>query len=97
MDDLQKHILDGLSDPEFRAAWEETEPEYQIIRQLVNLRVKNGLTQKDLARHVGTTQSVIARIESGNQNLSLRTLTKLAKALDADVRIEIQPRQNFNL
>lgn len=91
MDDLQKHIRESLSDPEFRAAWEETGPEYQVARQLVSLRLKNGLTQKDLARCLGTTQSVIARIERGNQNLSIRTLTKLARALGADLRIEIRP------
>jgi ribosome-binding protein aMBF1 (putative translation factor) len=91
MDDLQKHIRESLSHPEFRTVWEETGPEYQVARQLVSLRLKNGLTQKDLARCLGTTQSVIARIERGNQNLSIRTLTKLARALGADLRIEIRP------
>lgn len=91
MDDLQKHIRESLSHPEFRTVWEETGPEYQVAQQLVSLRLKNGLTQKDLARCLGTTQSVIARIERGNQNLSIRTLTKLARALGADLRIEIRP------
>lgn len=90
MDDLDRYLEKNLKDPGFRAAWEELEPEYQAIRQIIALRIQKGLTQKSLARQVGTTQSVIARIEGGNQNLSLRTLGKLAKALDANVRIELQ-------
>lgn len=49
------------------------------------------MTQKDVARCIGTTQSVIARIENGEQNISMRTLNKLAKALEAKVNIELQP------
>lgn len=91
MDDLRRHIQESLANPEFRAAWHETELEYQVARQIVALRLKRGLTQKELARRVGTTQSTIARIESGSQNLSLRTITKLAKALGATVRLDLQP------
>ena len=90
MDDFERHLQKSLKNPEFRAAWEESEADYQAIRQLIALRTQKGLTQKALARRVGTTQSVIARIEGGNQNISLRTLGKLAKALDANVRIELQ-------
>ncbi|HUW64156.1 MAG TPA: helix-turn-helix transcriptional regulator [Spirochaetia bacterium] len=93
MDDFERHLQKSLKDPEFRAAWEESEAEYQAISQLVALRIKKGLTQKSLAHRIGTTQSVIARIEGGNQNISLRTLGKLAKALDANVRIELQTEE----
>jgi len=91
MDDFEKYLQKRLEDPKFRAAWEESEAEYQTIRQLIALRMEKGLTQKSLARRVGTTQSVIARIEGGNQNISLRTLGKLAKALDAKVTVNLTP------
>ena len=93
MDDFEKHLEKSLKAPAFQAAWEESEPEYQAIRQLIALRIQQGLTQKSLARRAGTTQSVIARIEGGNQNISLRTLGRLAKALDANVRIDLETAQ----
>jgi predicted transcriptional regulator len=91
MDDLQKHIQESMADPEFQKAWKETEPEFALTRQIIALRLRKGLTQRELARRIGTTQSVIARIESGGQNLSVRTLTKIASELDADVKIELLP------
>lgn len=89
MDDLRKHIQKKLENPDFAIAWEDSEPAYEIARQIIALRLKKGWTQKDLAKKIGTTQSVIARIENGGQNISVRTLTRLARALDAEVRIEL--------
>ncbi len=91
MDDLQKHIQESMADPGFQKAWKETEPTYELIRQIIALRLRKGLTQRELARRIGTTQSVIARIESGGQNMSIRTLKKIANELDADVKIELLP------
>lgn len=91
MDDLQRHIQESLKDPAFSNAWVENESAYNISRQLIALRLKRGMTQKDVALCIGTTQSVIARIENGEQNISMRTLNKLAKALKAKVNIELQP------
>jgi DNA-binding XRE family transcriptional regulator len=91
MDDIQKHIQESMTDTEFQEAWKETEPEYELTRQIIALRLRKGLTQRELAHRIGTTQSVIARIENGGQNLSIRTLTKIANELDADVKIELLP------
>ena len=79
MDDLQQHIQESLKDSE-------------VSRQLIALRLKRGMTQKDVALKAGTTQSAIARIENGEQNISIKTLTKLAEALKADIKIELQAR-----
>lgn len=56
--------------------------------QITEIRKKRKLTQLDLAKKAGTTQSVIARIESGNQNISMKTLQKLIFALDATLEIK---------
>jgi len=92
MDDLQQHIQESLKDSEFSNAWVESEFTYEVSRQLIALRLKRGMTQKDVAQKAGTTQSVIARIENGEQNISIKTLTKLAEALKADIKIELQAR-----
>ncbi len=81
-----------LSDPEVRAAYDALEPEYTLIRELIDLRIKRGLSQRELARRAGMQQPTLARVESG-KTASLRTLRRVADALNADVRVSIVPRQ----
>jgi ribosome-binding protein aMBF1 (putative translation factor) len=76
-----------LQDPEFVAAIKELEPGYQIAR----LRIQRGLTQSELARRVGTKQSSIARLESGQSKPSISFLERLVTALDASLEIRIVP------
>lgn len=92
MDDLQQHIQDSLKEPVFAEVWAESELAYEVTRQIIALRLQQGLTQLEVARRAGTTQSVIARIENGEQNISLKTLSRLARALKADVKIALRPR-----
>ena len=75
-----------LSDPEVRQVYEELEPAYQILR----LRLDRGLTQEQLAKRVGATQSTIARLESGKGNPSLSTLERVAAALGGRVIVKIE-------
>lgn len=78
-----------LKDEEFVAAAGELEPGYQIAR----LRIKEGLTQKELAEKVGTRQPAIARIENGKSAPTLTSLKKISKALNARVCIQLIPKQ----
>lgn len=94
MSEINEYVNDRLKDPEFAQAWMDTECAYQVARQIIRLRLENKLTQEEVARKMGTTQSVIARIEQGGQNISLRTLQKLGKALNADIRIEMVSRSS---
>ena len=52
------------------------------MSQIIEKRLQKGLTQSDLADRIGTKQAAIARIESGNYNLSIKSLEKIAHALD---------------
>lgn len=79
-----------MKDPAFKQAYEDLEPEYQIVRAIIERRIQKGMTQAELARKVGTRQSAIARLESGTYNPSLRFLKKVAKALDAQVKISLK-------
>ena len=81
-----------LKDPEFKKEYEKLEPEYRIIRQMLALRRKKNLTQKQLAKLTGTKQSSIARVESGKHNPSLRLLEKIAEALDTKLDIRFIPK-----
>ncbi|MDO4571140.1 MAG: helix-turn-helix transcriptional regulator [Planctomycetia bacterium] len=76
-----------LQDPEVRAAYDELEPEYSIIRQTLAARAEQNLTQAELAARIGTSQSCIARVESGNANLTIAFLKRIAAGLGKKITI----------
>ena len=84
--DLKKELL---KDPEIKQAYQELEPEFALIEAIIKKRLEKGLTQKELAKKIGTKQSAISRFESGEYNPSLSLITKIAQALNAKVKIEI--------
>ncbi len=82
----------GAGDAGLRALVEEERAHAEVARQIHDLRTHRGLTQKELADRVGTTQSVIARIEDADyQGHSLRMLRRVAEALDAEVSVRLVP------
>ena len=64
----------------------------RIADDVARRRVEQGLSQKDLAALVGTTQSAIARLERGGRPPRIDTLLKIANALDCDLAVELRPR-----
>jgi predicted transcriptional regulator len=65
------------------------EAEYKIIEEIIMARKEKNLTQKDLAALVGTKQSNISRLESGNYNPSLEFLNKIAMAMGKELEVRI--------
>jgi ribosome-binding protein aMBF1 (putative translation factor) len=72
-----------LADREVRDAYETMADEFGLARELIAARVRAGLTQAELAERMGTTQSVVARLESGARLPSVQTLLRFAKATGA--------------
>ena len=72
-----------LADREVHAAYDSMADEFGLARELIAARVRAGLTQAELAARMGTTQSVVARLESGVQLPSVKTLLRFAKATGA--------------
>jgi predicted transcriptional regulator len=64
-----------------------------IADKVAERRVDRGLSQRELAELVGTTQSAIARLESGGRPPRIDTLLRIANALDADLHIELLDRE----
>ena len=79
---------EALKDPEFRAEYDRLQPEFALIRA----RIERGLTQEQLAKKIGTKQSVISRLESGRANPSVAFLKKLAAALNSNLEIKFISR-----
>ena len=69
-----------LADHEVRDAYETLGEEFDLAHEFIAARVRAGLTQAEVAKRMGTTQSVVARLESGTQMPSVNTLLKFAKA-----------------
>ncbi len=78
-----------LKDPELVAELEHNETEYQLISEIIQARVDQKITQKELAERIGTRQSNISRLESGNYNPSLEFIEKVAVALGKKVEIHL--------
>ena len=76
-----------MKDPDYRKAHEALEPEFELARALIEARAKAGLTQERLARRMKTTQSVVARLESGRTRPSTQTLERVAAATGTRLKI----------
>ncbi len=78
-----------LEEEDYREAYLEMEPEFAIARTLLAARAKSGLTQAEVARKMHTTQSAVARLESGRSNPSVGLLKRYASAIGSRIRIEL--------
>jgi ribosome-binding protein aMBF1 (putative translation factor) len=82
-----------MKEPAYRQAHEALAPEFEIVRALIRARVQAGLTQEQLAKRMATTQSVVARLESGRTRPSTQTLERLAAATGTRLKISFEPAQ----
>lgn len=78
-----------LSQPEVRAEYDRLAPEFELIESLLRARIGAGLTQAQLAKKMGTSQSVIARLEGGNSVPTLSTLRRYAAATGTRLRVSL--------
>lgn len=91
MKDLQTFKKEVMKDEAFKREYDKLTPRYAIISELIAARIKNGVTQKELAKRIGTTQSSIARLEGGNVNPSLDFLQKVARVMGLSVHLSAKP------
>ena len=80
---------EALRNPEFRKAYNALAPKYALINAMLDARNKKGMTQAEIARRAGTTQSAIARFESGRSNPTLEFASRLSSAVGAKLEIRL--------
>jgi len=78
-------------DGDYRESYDRLGPEFELARALVEARMRAGISQKEMAARMGTTQSAVARLESGRVPPSTRTLEKVALATGTRLRIRFDP------
>jgi transcriptional regulator with XRE-family HTH domain len=82
-----------MEEPEYRKAYEALDGEFGLAKAVLEARNRVGLTQAELARKMGTTQPVLARLEGGQARPSMRTLERLARATGTRLLIRFEPRR----
>ncbi len=85
---FQEYVEEQLSNDEFANGYHALEPEFQVARQVIKLRLQQGLSQKELAARVGTAKPNISCLERGTTNPSLHLLQRVAEALGAENEIK---------
>ena len=86
-------FADWLAEKKKSPSFRETYAKYEVAQQVIRLRLARGLTQAQLAERVGTTQSSIARLESGSREPSLSFLRRVVKALGGQLDVRILPEE----
>lgn len=93
MSEFRELLNEQLKDPEFEKEWNEIQPEMDVIRAMIDMRIKQNLTQKELASRTGIDQADISKLENGTKNPSLKLLKKLAAGMGMQLKIEFVPMQ----
>ena len=96
MSSYKEYKKRALQNPQIKAEYDALQPEYDIIQVMIDARVQQNMTQKELAAKTGITQADISRIENGTRNPSLGMVKKLAQGLGMQLKLEFIPRPTKN-
>ena len=93
MSNFRDYLNERLQDEELKKEWDDIQPELDIIRAIIDARISNNLTQKELAQRTGIDQGDISKLERGTRNSALKLLKRLADGMDMDLKIEFVPKK----
>ena len=85
-------LADMLQDPAFRAQWERTALARAVAEAVIRYRAEHKLTQTGLARLLGWSQPVVARLEAAEHNPTMDTLVTLSRTLSLRVHVDVGPK-----
>lgn len=83
-EDFKKNLL---ANPQIKKEYDDLEPEFQIVSEIIKARLENNITQQELADKTGINRSDISKLENGSANPSLRTLKRIAAGLGKKIEI----------
>lgn len=87
---VDTHLAEKLKDPYFKEFYELEEQKLNIVKRIIDYRIKNNLTQGQLAKKVGVSQQHISKIENGEFS-NIATLEKILLAIGFKVKLEVTP------
>ena len=91
MSEFRDLLNEQLKDPEFKKEWDDIQPEMDVIRAMIDNRIAQNLTQKELDERTGINQADISKLENGTRNPSLKMLKRLAAGMGMALKIEFVP------
>ena len=86
------YLKEKLKNAEFRKEWDNIQPEFEVIKAMIDVRNQLNLTQKELARLTGIQQADISKIENGTRNPSLNHLKRLADGMGMRLELRFIPK-----
>ena len=97
MKTLQKYKNEQMKNPEFAKAYEEIQPEMNVIRAIVDARALRNMTQKELSEKTGIAQTEISKLEKGTRNPSIKLLQRLADGMDMVLKVTFVPKERAGM
>ena len=91
---LKEYKNNRMKDPGFAQAYEEMQPEMNVIRAIIEARTSQHLTQKELSIKTGIDQAEISKLENGTRNPSIKLLQRLADGLGMVLEISFRPKED---
>ncbi len=89
---LSEYKKKKMQDPEFAKAYEEMQPEMNVIRAMIDARMSQNLTQKQLSERTGIAQTEISKLENGTRNPSIKLLQRLADGMGMVLNVTFTPK-----
>lgn len=91
---IDEDIAERMKDPKFKKAWDDLDPEFELLESMIKARAKAGISQGELAKKIGTKQPALSRLERGGfSKATVETLRKIADALDMRLVVKLQKKQ----
>ncbi|MBR0282781.1 MAG: helix-turn-helix transcriptional regulator [Oscillibacter sp.] len=88
---LDEVIAEEMKNPAFKAEWDALEPEFQIIRAIIEGREARNFSEEELSEATGISPADILSMEEGAANPTLSDLKRLAAGLGMTLRLDFQP------
>lgn len=89
---LKEYKNKRMQDPSFVKEYEAVQPEMNIIRAMIDARISQNMTQKELSERTGIAQAEISRLENGTRNPSIKLLQRLADGMDMVLNVSFTPK-----
>ena len=90
---LKEYKEKKMQDPAFAKAYEEIQPEMTVIRAIIEARMSQNMTQKELSERTGIAQTEISRLENGTRNPSIKLLQRLADGMGMVLNVTFTPKK----
>ena len=92
---LKEYKANRMKSPDFAKAYEEVQPEMNVIRAIIDARISQNMTQKELAEKTGIAQTEISRLENGTRNPSIKLLQRLADGMGMVLNVSFSPKKGI--